>query len=363
MSFVLRPWHLLLIGLSGWINRQQQAAIEFQRTEVQVLRELLGKKRLLLNDDQRRRLAVKGQVFGRKLLDEVATIVTPDTILRWHRQLVAAKWDYSRCRKNPPGRPAVSEEVTKLVLQLARENPTWGYDRIQGAVANLGHVVSDSTVGNILRAHGIEPAPERKRHTTWKTFLKAHWETLSAIDFTTIEVWTRGGLVTFYLLFVMQIASRRVHFAGCTTNPDATWMKQVARNLTNCEDGFLNQSRYLLLDRDAKFTEEFQRILKQSGVEPLLLPPRSPNLNAHLERFMRSIKDECLSRMIFFDENALRNAARQFLAHYHAERNHQGLENRLIDPGSEEVGRDVGATIHCRERLGGLLRYYYRDAA
>ena len=159
----------------------------------------------------------------------------------------------------------------------------------------------------------------------------------------------------------MRLASRRVHLAGITTNPDGPWMKQVAKNLTNCEDGSLNESRYLLLDRDTKFTAEFQGILKQSGVEPVLLPPRSPNLNAHLERFMRSIKDESLSRLIFFGESSLRNAVRQFLEHYHAERNHQGLENRLIDPG-EDVGR-AGGEVQCRERLGGLLRYYYRDAA
>jgi transposase InsO family protein len=184
---------------------------------------------------------------------------------------------------------------------------------------------------------------------------------LASIDFTTVEVWTRGGLVTFYLLFVMRLASRRVHLAGVTTSPDGPWMKQVAKNLTDCEDGFLNDSRYLLLDRDTKFTAEFQNILKQCGVEPMLLPPRSPNLNAHLERFMRSIKDESLSRMIFFGESSLRNAVRHFLEHYHAERNHQGLENRLIDPG-EDLCR-AGGTVQCCERLGGLLRYYYRDAA
>ena len=167
-----------------------------------------------------------------------------------------------------------------------------------------------------------------------------------------------GGLITAYLLFVMRIGSRRVHLAGCTTSPDGLWMKQVARNLTNCEDGFLNGSRHLLLDRDTKFTAEFQGILKQSGVEAVLLPPRSPNLNAHLER---SIKDESLSRLVFFGERSLRNAVCEYLAHYHAERNHQGLKNRLIDSG-EDVGR-AGGEVQCRERLGGMLRYYYRDAA
>ena len=180
MKFILRPWQLLAFITAGLINRQQQQTIEYLTTENQVLKEKLGKKRILLSDDQRRRLAVKGKVLGRKLLMEISTIVTPDTIMRWHRQLVANKWDYNGCRKKKPGRPPVPEEVTRLVLHLAQSNPTWGYDRIQGALANLGHEISDTTVGNNLKAHGIEPAPERKRQTTWKTFLKAHWDVLGA---------------------------------------------------------------------------------------------------------------------------------------------------------------------------------------
>jgi len=248
-----------------------------------------------------------------------------------------------------------------LVVQMARENPSWGYDRIQGALANLGHKISDQTVGNILKAHGIEPAPERKRQTTWKTFLLSHWDVLGAIDFTTMEVWTKGGLVTYYLLFVMEIATRRVCFAGCTPNPDELWMKQVGRNLTDVEDGFLIGRRYVLMDRDGKFCPAFLAILKTEGVEAVLLPPKSPNLNAHLERFHRSLKAECLSRLIFFGETSLRKAVALFLEHYHTERNHQGLANRILVPGGE-VGRTSGE-IECRERLGGLLRYYYRKAA
>jgi putative transposase len=226
---------------------------------------------------------------------------------------------------------------------------------------NLGHKLSDQTVGNILKQHGIEPAPTRKRQTTWKTFLKAHWEVLAAIDFTTLEVWTKGGLVTYYLLFVMEVATRRVHFAGCTPNPNGPWMKQIARNLIDCEEGFLQGKRFLIMDRDEKFTEAFRATLDDEGVEAVRLPPRSPNLNPHLERFIRSLKEECLSRMIFFGEKMLRTAVDQFLDHYHGERNHQGLGNKIIAPGAE-IGQREGE-IKCRERLGGLLRYYYRDAA
>jgi transposase len=154
-------------------------------TEIRALLEKLGKKRVLLTDDQRRRLAVKGKRLGRKALSELTTIVTPDTILRWHRELVAKKWDYSKRREKRPGRPPISDEIKRLVVRMANENPRWGFDRIAGAMQNLGHTISDSTVGNILRENGIEPAPRRKQHSTWLTFLRAHWDVLGAIDFTT----------------------------------------------------------------------------------------------------------------------------------------------------------------------------------
>ena len=360
MNFVLQPWHLLITILAGLINRQQQEVIDYLRAENQVLKETHGRRRNRLNDDQRRRLAVKGKVLGRKVLGEIGTSFAPDTILRWHRQLVAAKWDYSDCRK-AVGRPRVRPEIVDLVLRMTRDNSSWGYVRLQGALANLGHKISDATVANILREHGIEPVPERKRQSTWKEFLEAHWDVLGAIDFTTIEVWTKSGLVTFYLLFVMEVATRRVHFAGCTASPDERWMKQVGRNLTDSDDGFLAGTRYVLMDRDAKFSAAFRSILADSGVKAVRLPARSPNLNSHLERFMRSLKGECLERMIFFGETSLRKAATEFLAHFHGERNHQGLGNRLIEPG-EEVGRTAGR-LQCRKRLGGMLRYYYRAAA
>lgn len=159
----------------------------------------------------------------------------------------------------------------------------------------------------------------------------------------------------------MEMATRRVHFAGCTVNPDEDWMMQIARNLTDAEDGFLKGKRYLLMDRDKKYTDEFRSTLKQSGTNSLRLPPRSPNLNPYIERFMRSVKEECLERMIFFGEGSLRNAVDEFLAHYHAERNHQGLHNRLIQPDLG-VGKEQGEII-CRNRLGSMLKYYYRKAA
>lgn len=360
MKPILHPWQLLLLILAGWINNRQQEAIDYLLTENRILKEKLGKNRILLNDDQRRRLAIKGKILGRKMLDQLATIVTPETILRWHRELVARHWDYSHRRKSV-GRPPVQQEIVELVLQMAKENPTWGYDRIQGAVGNLGHPISNTTVANILKAHGIEPAPDRKRKSTWKSFLEAHWDVLASVDFTTIEVWTISGIVTCYLLFVMELSSRRVHFAGCTANPDEAWMCQIARNLTDGEGGFLNGKKYLLMDRDTKSSMAFRIILEQGGVEAVRLPPRSPNLSPHIERFMRGLKEECLERLIFFGEKSLQSATISFLDHFHAERNHQGIGNRLIAP-EPGVGGTTGE-IACRERLGGTLRYYYRKAA
>ena len=360
MSFILTPWHIAFAALSGWVNERQQEINDFQNAQIEALLQKLGRKRILLTDDQRRVLAVKGHALGRKALRELTTIVTPDTILRWHRELVAKKWDYSEKRKSV-GRPRIRQVIVDLILKFARENPTWGYDRIQGALANVGYHISDTTVANVLKQHGIEPAPDRQRTGDWSTFLKAHWDVLAAIDFTTIEVWTKGGLVTFYLLFVIELETRRVHFAGCTSHPDGQWMKQIARNLTDPEDGFLVGKRHVLMDRDGKFSPAFREILNDAGAAPLMLPPRSPNLNAYVERFIGSIKAECLGRMIFFGERSLKRAIAAYLEHYHAERNHQGIGNELIDPG-EEVCSESGE-IECRERLGGMLTYYHRKAA
>ena len=187
MNLVLRTWHLVTIFLASWINRQQQEVIEYLRTENAVLKERIGKKRILLNDDQRRRLAVKGKILGRKALDKIGSLFTPDTILRWHRQLVARKWDYSDRKEKKQGRPRIRQVIVDLTLKIAKENPTWGYDRIQGELSKVGYQICDSTVANILTAHGIEPAPNRKRTGSWATFLKSHWDVMAAIDFTSVR--------------------------------------------------------------------------------------------------------------------------------------------------------------------------------
>jgi putative transposase len=359
MPRVLDPFRFVLISVAGWMSQRHLQAIDYLREENRVLREQLGGRRLRLNDDQRRRLASKAKGLGRKVLAEVATIVTPETLLAWHRRLVAQKYDGSG--KRGPGRPRLPGEIEALVVRMAEENRDWGYRRIQGALSNLGHELARSTIAEMLKGHGIEPAPERSRKTTWKEFLKRHWELIVAADFFTVEVWTRRGLQRFIVLFLIELSTRKVQIAGIASDANGLWMSQIGRNLTDVEKGILIGKRYLIHDRDPLFTGDFLSMLADVGVKSVKLPPRSPNLNAYAERFVRSIKESCLERMIFFGEGSLRTGIREFVTHYHGERNHQGLGNRLIMP-AERHADERGATRR-RERLGGMLNYYYRAAA
>jgi len=304
-------------------------------------------------------LALKAKTVGRQGLRRFARLVTPDTLLAWHRRLIARKYDASKVRT--PGRPRTAEELEDLIQRMARENRSWGYTRLQGALRNLGHEVGRGTIAEILKRAGWDPAPERMNRTTWKEFLRTHWEVLAATDFFTVEIWTAVGLVRYHVWFVMRLATRMVTIAGIVPEPTGSWMTQTARHLTDGWDGFLHGCRYLIHDRSPLFTKEFVTMLQSAGVQSVRLPPRSPNLNAYAERFVRTIKESCLDRMILMGEASLHRAASQFVLHYHAERNHQGLENKIIQP-QFPVFPDEGEVV-CRKRLGGLLRYYYREAA
>jgi transposase InsO family protein len=355
----LDPVSFLVISIAGWINQRQQQAIEYLVEENRVFREQIGNRRMRFTDDQRRRLAARAKRLSRKILAQVATIVTQQTLLAWHRRLIAKKYDGSANRT--PGRPKTLAEISKLVVRMAEENRTWGYRRIQGAIANLGHMLAHTTIANILKRHGIEPAPDRNRKTTWKEFLDRHWDQIVATDFFTVEVWTCSGLTRFVVLFFMNLSTRRVEIGGIASLANGLWMNQIARNMTDAVDGLLAGKRYLIHDRDPLYTKEFLSILAAAGIESVRLPPRSPNLNAYAERFVRTIKESCLEQMIFFGEDSLRNAIREFVAHYHFERNHQGLDNRLIISSVATPAKT--GTVRALRRLGGLLNYYYRGAA
>ncbi len=346
------PLQVLMMLFAGWVNRHQQDVIEYQQAENRALRDQLGGKRLRFTDQQRRRLAVKAKAVGRKGLFELEPLVTPDTLLRWHRQLIARKYDGSKTRR--PGRPKTAVEIEKLVVRMAHENPRWGYTRIRGALYNLGHEIGRNTIKRILLDNGFDPM--RKKGMSWKTFLKAHWGAIAATDFFSIEVITGSGLVRYFVLFVIDLKTRRIEIAGILSQPDGAWMNQIARNLTDAEDGFLNGSRYLIHDRDPLFTKSFREVLRSSGVTTVKLPARSPNLNAYAERFVRSVKSECLAQIIPLGEQHLRYAVTEYMEHYHVERNHQGIDNKLID---DQRGRsNMTGGIERRERLGGMLNYY-----
>jgi putative transposase len=352
---------VLIAMVAGWVQRHQQQAIAYLIEENRVLTAQLGGHRLRLTDTERRRLAAVAYPLRRERLKAVATIATPDTLLRWYQRLIARKFD-GRQRRHQLGRPRVLEEIEQLVIRMAEENPSWGYRRIQGALVNLGHTIDTMTVRNILRRHHLDPAPQRRKAgMSWAKFLKMHWEVLATTDFFTVEVATWHGLVTYYVLFVMELATRRVQIAGITPHPTAAFMQQCAWQLTDPFDGFLLGKRYLLHDRETKFTQAFDGLLKDSRIEPVVMPPRSPNLNAHCERFVRSIKEEALKQMVMLGERSLSYAIQQYLVHYHTERNHQGLNNQLI-AREGTMGCQTGPVVR-RERLGGLLSYYHREAA
>lgn len=247
------------------------------------------------------------------------------------------------------------------VSRVATDNRGWGYTRIQGALANLDHEVSRGAIATIIREHGLEPAPDRIKKTTWTEFLKTHWEVLAATDFFTVDIWTAHGLTRYAVLFVIDLSTRRVEIAGLVSEPDSAWMSQVSRNVTDATDGFLRSKRFLIHDRDPLFTVAFDETFAATGVQVVRLPAHSPNLNAYAERFVRTIKESCLDRLILVGEGSLRRAVAEFIEHYHHERNHQGLGNQSIVP---LPARTIGdGRVLSRERLGGLLKYYHQPAA
>ena len=349
----------LILTAAGWVNRHQEDVIDYLREENRVLREQLGPRPLRLTDAQRRRLAVRGQKLGRRILAQVAGIVTPDTILRWYRRLIARKYDGSARRRR--GRPITPREVADLVVRMAVENPPWGYTRIRGALANLGHDIARNTVKRILHDHGIEPAPggpdERRGRRSYRRIGTA-WP---ACDLFTVEVLTLAGLKRYLVFFVIELETRRVTIAGIHPQPYGAWMDKLARNLTDPVEGCLRTASHLIRDRVPLYTRVFGEILTGGGVQPIRLPPKSPNLNAYAERFVRSIKEECLSRVVPLGEAHVRQLVHEFVEHYHHERNHQGRDNQLLQRPPPPVNPD--ADVERRERLGGLLSFYYREAA
>jgi len=295
-------WARMVAYVTGTVNQELRLRNEYLGAENRILRGQI-KGRLLLSEGEKATLAEIAQRLGRKALEELAAVAKPDTLLAWYRKLIANKFDGSKFRQQV-GRPRIDKEAERLVVQMAKENPSWGYDRIVGALANLGFLLSDQTVGNILRRHGLSPAPKRKRAISWKDFIRSHMEVLVGTDFFTVEVLTLKGLVTSYVLFFIHLESRRVSLAGMTPYPGREWMEQQARNATMEEWGFLRGCRYLLHDRDTRFCASFGELIESGSVKTIRLPARRPNLNSFAERWVRSVKEECLSRLSQFSRTA-----------------------------------------------------------
>jgi putative transposase len=292
----------------------------------------------------------------RERLARTIFLVQPATVLKWHRELVRRKWAFRRRQRG--GRPPSAAEVEALILRLAKENPRWGYGRLQGELAKLGHALGRSTVRDVLKRRHVPPAPQRQESAdSWRQFLARHRDAVLACDFFTVET---VFLRTIYALFFIEIGSRRVHLAGCTARPTTAWVTQQARNLcwTLQERG--RPFRFLIRDRDAKFSPGFDTVFAAEGVEVIRTPYRAPNANAYAERWVRSAREECLDHLLVASEAHLRRVLSEYVAFHNEARPHQGLEQRCPVALPTPV-RD--GTVRRRDRLGGLLHDYYRAAA
>jgi putative transposase len=361
------PVQFIIAMVAYVINERMARRIDYLLEEVRVLREIYaettGRKRIPFTDEQRRRLAIKGKALTPDEREGCCEIVRPSTILAWFRQLAANKHDSSAHRKKP-GRPRKPNEIRELVIRLARENLGWGYTKIRDALRGIKIEIGRSTVADILAEAGLEPAPERTRKRTWRQFIRSHWETLHACDFFAVGTLGMFRTVRVMLFFVIELRTRAVHIAGMRVNPDGAWIMQVARNLLDPEDGFLREATHVIHDRDPLFTKAWVELLKSSGVKSVRIPASRPNCSPYAERFVRTIRTECLDNCFIFGERHLRYLLREFVSHYLGERYHQGLDGRLNSPIDGAENDDSAASaIQCRSRLGGLLNYYHREAA
>jgi putative transposase len=348
-------WAKLLTRLSQTVNEELLKQNELLKAQVLELQQH-QQGRIRYTEFFKRHMARLAKGLSSTALEAACLVVRPSTVLRWHRELIAKKFDGSKNRSYP-GRPRIGSAMESLIIEMAEDN-RWGALRIQGALKHIGHTVSHQTVLNVLKRHGLHPSPYRIADDSWAKFLKVHLAVTVATDFLTQEVITAKGYVTYYILFFIRLDTRRVHVAGITQYPNQNWMLQVARNLTGVDEAFLDESRYLICDRDTKYTRQFRRLFREHGIKTIRLPPYSPNLNAYAERWVRSIKEDCLNHLVLLGEGSLRHAVSEYVEFYNHERPHQGLENELVVFQSTKISAED--CVKVRSRLGGLLNFYYR---
>jgi len=325
--------------------------------------------RLHFTDEERRSLSEAALAMGRSLMKEVVSIVKPETILAWQRRLERRKWDYSARRTRGPGRPRTPGDIEALVCRLAREN-LWGYQRLRGELLKLRVTLSKGCIADILRRNGLPPSPQRAG-LTWQQFLSRHAEVMLCADLFTKEVWTLSGLKTAYVLFVLHLGTRRIVLAEATFSPHGQWMGQMARNLLmDCEDLEI-APRFVPHDRDKLLIWDFDAILTGAEVTVVKTPFRAPDANAHAERWVRSVTEECLDHLILVGMSSLQRALRIYRDFFNGHRPHQGIGNRIPERRTTgEMSRvcteampDEDLTVECEQFLGGLLNSYYRKAA
>jgi transposase InsO family protein len=333
---------------------------EFKELEIVVLRHQLAVLRRQvaqpqLHEGDRVFLAAASRLLGRPGLQSF--FIRPDTLLGWHRRLVRRRWTYAGRR---PGRPAVSAEIRELVLRLARENPRWGYQRIVGELAGVGIRVSATTVGKIVRQAGVSPAGARAQ-LSWRDFLRAHADSMIACDFFTVETLWLGRL---YVLFFLELGSRRVHFAGCTANPDGSWTAQQARQLAWSLSERATPARFLIHDRDSKFSRAFDEVFRSEGVEIIRTPFRAPKTNAFAERFVGTVRCDCLDWLLISSRRQLERVLRVYVDHYNTHRPHRalGLIPPVPGPRLRLVASSSPNRLDRRDRLGGLIHEYAEAA-
>ena len=340
-----------LLGAGGRHQVERDIELLVLRHQVKVLQRQVSRPRL--NRLDRVLFAAASRAMPRSSWSSF--VVRPETLLRWHRELVRKKWTFRK--KGQLGRPPIDPNVRDLVVRLGRENPRWGYQRIRGELLKLGIRISATTVRTILLRHGMNPAP-RRAGPTWAEFLRSQAAGILATDFFTVET---ISLKTLYVLFFIELSSRRVHLAGVTANPDSAWVTQQARNLAIEER--LSGVRFLLRDRDAKYSGPFDAVLRAEGVRIIRTPIRAPRANAFAERFVRTVRRECLDHVLIYDRRHLERVLGAYVAHYVDERPHRGLG--LAVPAGIRPAQVPGATptlVERRDVLGGLIHEYRRAA-